>query len=56
MTTAAWTMLGITWGVILFFTGKFFWKVLRTPHALETEDGMEERAHDGTTAVPFKDA
>jgi len=31
MTTAAWTMLIITWSVIIFFTGKFFWKVLTTP-------------------------
>lgn len=31
MTSAAWGMLLITWGVILFFTGKFFWMVLTTP-------------------------
>lgn len=31
MTTAAWIMLGVTWAVILYFTGKFFWKVLTTP-------------------------
>jgi len=31
MTTAAWVMLGITWAVICFFTGKFFLRVLRTP-------------------------
>jgi len=33
MTTAAWVMLGITWAVICFFTGKFFLRVLRTPPA-----------------------
>jgi len=31
MTSAAWTMLVITWAVIFFFTFKFFWKVLTTP-------------------------
>lgn len=31
MKTAAWIMMSITWGVILFFTGKFFWMVLITP-------------------------
>ncbi len=31
MTTSAWIMLGITWSVIIFFTTKFFFKVLRTP-------------------------
>jgi hypothetical protein len=31
MTAAAWTMLVITWGVIAFFTLKFFIAVLRTP-------------------------
>ena len=38
MTTAAWTMLVITWSVIFFFTGKFFWKVLTTP---PRDDGEE---------------
>jgi len=31
MTTAAWTMLGVTWAVILFFTLRFFLAVLRKP-------------------------
>ncbi|HEY0788226.1 MAG TPA: hypothetical protein VGE86_06255 [Thermoanaerobaculia bacterium] len=31
MTGAAWTMLLITWAVILFFTIKFFLMVLKTP-------------------------
>lgn len=37
MTSAAWTMLIITWTVIIFFTGKFFWKVLTTPPRKEDE-------------------
>ena len=31
MTRAAWIMLLVSWGVILFFTGKFFWMVLKKP-------------------------
>lgn len=31
MTVAAWLMLGATWSVIVFFTGRFFLAVLRTP-------------------------
>lgn len=31
MTGAAWTMLLVTWTVILFFTIKFFLMVLRKP-------------------------
>jgi hypothetical protein len=31
MTTAAWIMMLITWAVIFFFTGKFFWMVLTIP-------------------------
>lgn len=53
MTPAAWTMLGITWSVILFFTGKFFWKVLTTPPRAETPDAADEGARP---TVPFKDA
>ncbi len=37
MTTAAWTMLLITWAVIIFFTGKFFWKVLTIPPRQDEE-------------------
>lgn len=37
MTNAAWTMLLITWAVIFFFTGKFFWKVLTTPPREDAE-------------------
>jgi hypothetical protein len=31
MTGTAWLMLGVTWSVVIFFTAKFFLKVLRTP-------------------------
>ena len=31
MTGSAWLMLGITWSVVIFFTARFFLKVLRTP-------------------------
>jgi len=29
MTTPAWLMLAATWTVILYFTGRFFWSVVR---------------------------
>lgn len=31
MTINAWIMLGITWSVVIFFTAKFFLKVMKTP-------------------------
>ena len=31
MTRNAWLMLIGTWGVVIFFTARFFLKVLRTP-------------------------
>lgn len=31
MTHAAWAMLGATWAVVIFFAGRFFWKVVTTP-------------------------
>jgi hypothetical protein len=31
MTRSAWAMLLLTWGVVIFFTAKFFWMVLRKP-------------------------
>jgi len=37
MTRSAWLMLAATWFVIIFFTAKFFVKVLRTPQ--REEDG-----------------
>jgi hypothetical protein len=37
MTNAAWTMLIITWSVIIFFTAKFFWKVLTIPPRKDDE-------------------
>lgn len=36
MTSSAWLMLTITWGVIVYFTARFFLKVLTTP----------QRSHD----------
>ena len=47
MTGAAWAMLGVTWSVILFFTVRFFAKVLRNPTPPEQDDGPD---------IPFKDA
>lgn len=38
MTTEAWAMLLATWGVVFFFTGKFFWKVLTTPPRQDPEE------------------
>lgn len=31
MTASAWWMLILTWTVIIFFTGKFFIKVVKNP-------------------------
>lgn len=42
MTTQAWIMLGITWAVILYFTAKFFWRVLRTPPRPDEPDHVAE--------------
>lgn len=43
MTAAAWIMLSITWAIVIGFTSKFFWKVLRTPIRPE----RIEQARDG---------
>ncbi|MFA5323651.1 MAG: hypothetical protein WC373_13345 [Smithella sp.] len=43
MTLAAWIMLIITWSIIVCFAVKFFLKVLKTPHALKTEEQIEEQ-------------
>jgi hypothetical protein len=40
-------MLGVTWSVILYFTIRFFVKVLRNPTPPEPPEGPD---------VPFKDA
>lgn len=43
MTGAAWVMMLVTWGVIVFFTARFFWMVLTTPHPEDldnTSDGI----------------
>ena len=31
MTAAAWLMLVATWSVVIFFTLRFFWRVLTVP-------------------------
>jgi len=31
MTGSAWLMMITTWSVIIFFTARFFWMILRTP-------------------------
>ena len=47
MTAGAVVMLAVTWGIVLFFTGRFFLKVLRTPASPErleqTRDGILEK-------------
>lgn len=47
MTAQAWLMLAVTWSVVIFFAGKFFWKVLRTPvrpeRDAQTRDGILEK-------------
>jgi hypothetical protein len=42
MTTTAWMMLALTWAVIIYFTGYFFWKVLMTPIAPEREEQLRD--------------
>ena len=37
MTTGAWLMLVVSWTVILWFTGRFFIAVLRTPDRSDDE-------------------
>jgi len=31
MTAGAWLMLGVTWSVVIYFTARFFWRVLTMP-------------------------
>lgn len=38
MTASAWTLMGVTWAVIAYFTVRFFLAVLRTT---EREDGTD---------------
>ena len=42
MSGSAWIMMLGTWGVIIGFTGYFFWKVLATPHGKLDSDNTEE--------------
>ncbi len=46
MTSAAWIMLIITWTIIIYFTAKFFLRVLKTPHALKTEKQIEKHMEE----------
>lgn len=47
MTFGAWLMLAVTWTVVIFFTGSFFYKVLTNPIRPERErqlkDGILEK-------------
>jgi len=45
MSGAAWGMLIVTWGLIVFFTARFFWKVLTIPVAGGAAVGRDD---DGT--------
>lgn len=38
MTGQAWLMLAVTWTIIILFTGRFFWRVLKTPIRPEREE------------------
>ncbi len=49
MTAGAWTMLGVTWSVIVLFAARFFWKVLTTP---PRPDEPGEGADRGSGAGP----
>ncbi len=44
MTGAAWAMLGVTWSVIVFFTVRFFRKVLQNPTPPDSGDDSNVRA------------
>lgn len=35
MSGSAWIMLIVTWAVVVFFAGRFLWKVLRSPEERE---------------------
>jgi hypothetical protein len=47
MTAQAWLMLVVTWAIIIFFTVRFFLKVLMTPpspeHEAQARDGILEK-------------
>jgi len=47
MTGSAWAMLTVTWTVVIFFTVRFFVKVLRTPirpeRVQQMKDGILEK-------------
>jgi len=39
MTASAWVMLGLTWGVVGFFTLRFFGRILRSGSSAAGPDG-----------------
>lgn len=38
MTLSAWIMMCVTWTIVLFFSGRFFWMVLTTPSRQEDQE------------------
>lgn len=46
MSAAAWGMLIVTWGLIVFFTARFFWKVLTIPVAEGAAAGRGDEETD----------
>jgi hypothetical protein len=42
MTGSAWAMLAVTWSIVIYFTVRFFVKVLRTPILPERERQMSD--------------
>lgn len=47
MTGQAWLMLAVTWTIIILFTGRFFWRVFKTPinpeREAQTRNGILEK-------------
>jgi len=43
MTTGAWLMLVATWSVVVFFTARFFWKVLTLPPRADDSEESSPR-------------
>jgi hypothetical protein len=45
MSGSAWWMLVITWSVILFFSGRFLWRVVRLDPGSASSPSEEDREH-----------
>jgi hypothetical protein len=43
MTTGAWLMLIATWSVVVFFTARFFWRVLTLPRRVDGDSSNAPR-------------